>query len=99
MILGGRVDPGRAHLEHSRALAEQLHWDPWVANAFVNLGVASGVVYRFDLADNDLRRGIEFCSERDIDLSRLYQLAWQALVWMYRGRWTEASGVRLHAHR
>lgn len=93
MIIDGRVEQGRAHLEQSRALAEQMRWDSWVTNAFVNLGSACGEVYRFDLADNYLRRGIEYCSERDIDLGRLYQLAWQALVWMYRGRWTEVSGV------
>jgi len=93
MILDGRVEQGRAHLEQSRALAEQLRWDIWVANAFANLGSACGEVYRFDLADRDLRTGIEFCSERDIDFSLFYQLAWQALVWMYRGRWTEVSGV------
>lgn len=93
MILEGRVDQGRAQLEQSRALAEQMGWDAWVANAFVNLGSACGEVYRFDLADGYLRRGIEFCSERDLDLARLYQLSCQALVWMYRGRWTEVSGV------
>ena len=93
MILDGRIDQGQVQLEHSRALAEQLHWDSWVANAFVNLGSACGEIYRFDLADNYLRRGIEFCSERDIDFARLYHLAWQALVWLYRGRWTEVSGV------
>jgi DNA-binding CsgD family transcriptional regulator/tetratricopeptide (TPR) repeat protein len=93
MILNGRVDHGVASLEQSRVLAEQQHWDFWVAKAFVNLGSVCGEVYRFDLADTYLRRGIEFCSERDIDFARLYQLAWQALVWMYRGRWTEVSGV------
>lgn len=93
MIISGRIEQGRAHLEQSRALAEQTRWDSWVANAFVNLGSACGEAYRFDLADNYLRRGIEYCGERDIDLARLYQLAWQALVWMYRGRWTEVSGV------
>jgi DNA-binding CsgD family transcriptional regulator/tetratricopeptide (TPR) repeat protein len=92
-ILDGRVDQGRTQLEHSCALAKHLHWDSWVANAFVNLGSACAEVYRFDLADTYLRRGVEFCSERDIDFARLYQLAWQALVWMYRGRWTEVSGV------
>lgn len=93
MILRGHIDMGREHLEKSRALAEQMHSDLAVADAFVNLGSACGEAYRFDLADTCLRHGIEFCSERDIDLARLYQLSWQALVWMYRGRWTEVSGV------
>lgn len=93
MILDGRVDQGRAHLEQSRALAERQGWDAWVASALVNLATVCGEVYRFDLADNDLRHGVEFCSERDLDSARLCQLAWQALVWVYRGRWTEVSGV------
>jgi DNA-binding CsgD family transcriptional regulator/tetratricopeptide (TPR) repeat protein len=93
LIIAGQVDEGCARLERSRALAEEIRSDSWVASAFVNLGSACGEVYRFDLADNYLRQGIDFCSERDIDFSRLYQLSWQALVWMYRGRWTEASGT------
>ncbi|GFE83860.1 LuxR family transcriptional regulator [Steroidobacter agaridevorans] len=93
LIIAGRVAEGCEHLERSRALAEELPADSWIANAFVNLGSACGEVYRFDLADNYLRQGIEFCSERDIDFARLYQLSWQALVWMYRGRYTEASGT------
>ncbi len=84
---------GCEQLERSRALAEKIRSDSWVASAFVNLGSACGEVYRFDLADNYLRQGIEFCSDRDIDFSQLYQLSWQALVWMYRGRYTEASGT------
>ena len=93
LILFGRVEEGCEQLERSRALAEELKSDAWIANAFVNLGSACGEVYRFDLADNYLRQGIELCNERDIDFARLYQLSWQALVWMYRGRWTEASGT------
>jgi DNA-binding CsgD family transcriptional regulator len=93
LIVSGRVEAGCERLERSRALAEENRSDSWIANAFVNLGSACGEVYCFDLADNYLRRGIEFCNERDIDFARLYQLAWQALVWMYRGRWTEASGA------
>ncbi|WP_116809209.1 ATP-binding protein [Steroidobacter cummioxidans] len=93
LIVAGHVEEGCAQLERSRALAQEIRSDSWVASAFVNLGSACGEVYRFDLADNYLRQGIEFCSERDIDFSRLYQLAWQALVWMYRGRWTEATGT------
>jgi tetratricopeptide (TPR) repeat protein len=93
LIIAGQVDEGCAQLERSRALAEEIRSDSWVASAFVNLGSACGEVNRFDLADNYLRQGIDFCSERDIDFARLYQLSWQALVWMYRGRWTEASGT------
>jgi DNA-binding CsgD family transcriptional regulator/tetratricopeptide (TPR) repeat protein len=93
LILSGRIEEGCEQLERSRALAQEIRSDSWIASAFVNLGSACGEVYRFDLADSYLRQGIEFCNERDIDFSRLYQLSWQALVWMYRGRYTEASGT------
>ena len=93
MIVAGRLEEGRQHLERSRELAERLQSDFWVSNALGNLGTACGEAYCFDLAEDYLRRGIEFCTERDIDYSRLYQLSWQALVRLYRGRWTEASAV------
>lgn len=93
MIVAGRVEEGRQHLERSRELAQRLQSDFWVSNALGNLGTACGEAYCFDLAEDYLRRGIEFCTERDIDYSRLYQLSWQALVRLYRGQWAEASAV------
>jgi ATP/maltotriose-dependent transcriptional regulator MalT len=93
MIVAGRVDEGLRHLEASRERAERLHSDFWVSNALGNLGTACGEAYRFDLAEGYLRRGIEYCGERDIDYARLYQLSWLALVHLYRGRWTEAGST------
>jgi DNA-binding CsgD family transcriptional regulator/tetratricopeptide (TPR) repeat protein len=91
MIVAGRIEEGRHYLERSRAMAERLQSDFWVANALSNLGSACGEAYCFELAEDYLRRGIEYCTERDIDFSRLYQLSWLALVQLYRGRWIEAS--------
>jgi hypothetical protein len=64
MIVAGRVAEGREYLEKSLALARRMPSDSWVASAFGNLGTACGEVYRFDLAGDYLRRGIEFCAER-----------------------------------
>ena len=91
LIVSGRIEEGRRELERSRELGEEMRSDNWVAGALGNLGTAMGEAYRFDLAEQYLLRGIEFCTERDIDYSRLYTLSWLALVRMYRGRWTEAS--------
>ncbi len=91
MIVGGRVEEGRRYLEASRERARKLQSDFWVSNALGNLGTASGEAYRFDLAEDYLRRGIDYCVERDIDYARLYQLSWLALIYMYRGRWTDAG--------
>jgi len=91
MVLVGRFEEGRACLERSRAIAERLQSDASIASAFVNMGSVCGETYCFGLAEDYLRRGIEFCSDRDMDFSRLYQLSWLGLVYLYRGRWTEAS--------
>lgn len=93
MIVAGQIDAGRQHLDKSRAMALRLQSDFWISNALGNLGTACGEAYCFDLAEDYLRRGIEFCTERDIDYSRLYQTSWQALVHLYRGQWTEASAA------
>lgn len=93
MIVAGQIDAGRQHLEKSGAMAQRLQSDFWISNALGNLGTACGEAYCFDLAEDYLRRGIEFCTERDIDYSRLYQTSWQALVRLYRGEWTEASAA------
>ena len=93
MIVKGDVDAGCEHLEKSRVLAERMGSDFWVCNALGNLGTACGEAYRFDIAEDYLRRGIAFATERDIDYSRLYQSSWLALVRLYRGDWNEASEV------
>lgn len=93
MIVAGRVEEGRQRLEQSLAMAERLPSDAWVGNALGNLGSACGEAYAFDLAENYLRRGIEFCTDRDIEYQRLYLLSWRALVELYRGRWTEAAAT------
>jgi DNA-binding CsgD family transcriptional regulator/tetratricopeptide (TPR) repeat protein len=91
MIVSGRVDEGRRHLESGLTLAERCSSDTGVASALGNLGSACGEVYCLDLAESYLQRGIRYCLERDLDRWRYYQMAWLALVEMYRGRWDEAA--------
>jgi DNA-binding CsgD family transcriptional regulator/tetratricopeptide (TPR) repeat protein len=93
MVVGGRVANGVDTLERCLEMATALQADFWVANVLGNLGSACGEAYCFDVAEVYLARGIEYCTERDIDFMRLYNLSWQALVWLYRGRWTEASAA------
>jgi DNA-binding CsgD family transcriptional regulator len=93
MIVAGRVEDGRQQLEKSWVMADRLRSDFWTANALGNLGTACGEMYCFEHAEAYLRRGIEFCGERDLDYFRLYQLSWLALVALYRGRWSEASAT------
>jgi DNA-binding CsgD family transcriptional regulator len=82
---------GREALKRSLEIARQAGIDYQVANAYTNLGSASGEVYHFLDADGDLAAGIAYCIERDLDVSRLYMQAWQALTCLHLGRWDEAA--------
>ncbi|HEY7206106.1 MAG TPA: AAA family ATPase [Methylomirabilota bacterium] len=85
------LDRGRRHLERSLALARRAELPEWIAGAFVNLGSASGEIYRFADADRYLTEGIRYATERDLDYSRYYMQAWLALTRLYQGRWAEAG--------
>jgi hypothetical protein len=92
-VLLGRIEEGGRHLDESRAIAERLRSDFWIALAFGNMGSACGEVYELELAEQRCQRCIAFSAERDMDSSRLYQLSWLALVHLYRGRWADAAGA------
>jgi DNA-binding CsgD family transcriptional regulator len=84
---------GRESLERSLAIARDAGLDSHVANAYTNLGSASGEVYQFLCAERDLAEGIAFCIEHDLDAWRLYNQAWQALTYVQLGRWSAAADV------
>jgi DNA-binding CsgD family transcriptional regulator/tetratricopeptide (TPR) repeat protein len=82
---------GREALERSLAIAQGAGLAFQVANAYTNLGSASGEVYQLRDAERDLALGIAYCIEHDLDVSRLYMQAWQALVHLHLGRWDAAA--------
>ncbi len=82
---------GRISLEKSLAIAREHNLVAEVANAFTNLGSASGEVYRYLEADQYLTEGIAFTTEHEQHGARLYMLAWQALTHLHLGRWGEAA--------
>jgi DNA-binding CsgD family transcriptional regulator/tetratricopeptide (TPR) repeat protein len=82
---------GRAHLEQSIERAQQAGLLSPIANGWSNLGSVAGELYQFKRADQYFARGTAFCTERDLDHSRLYMVAWQALSHLYQGRWAAAS--------
>jgi predicted ATPase/DNA-binding CsgD family transcriptional regulator len=84
---------GRESLERSLAIAQAAGLDLHVANAYTNLGSASGEVYQIIRADRDLAEGIAFCIEHDLDAWRLYMEAWQALTHLHLGRWSTAADM------
>lgn len=74
-------------LEHARANGLDYH----VANAYGNLGSASGEVHRFRQAVGYLQDGIAWCAKHDLDNAGLYETSWLALAQMFLGRWDEAA--------
>jgi DNA-binding CsgD family transcriptional regulator len=88
-LLLGRPD-GRAELDRSIALAVAAGLDVQAGRGYIHLGWAAARTRDFALAEG-LGAGIEFCTERGLDLWRLYLLAHRARTQLDQGRWDEAA--------
>ena len=84
-------DAGCAQLHRALdiALANGLHLV--AANAYSNLGSASGEVFRLREAKQYLKRAVAFAQEHEIDFYRNYSIAWLALCELHLGQWDEAA--------
>jgi DNA-binding CsgD family transcriptional regulator len=87
--LAGNPD-GRAALERGLELAQRVGLDDCAGSVFVSLALTAAHRREDTLADRYFAAGIEYCSERDLDLWRYYLLAGRARLDLERGRWTEA---------
>ncbi len=89
----GRDADGIATLERALALSLGANENRLASQVFANLG--AGCVEAFRLADAEkwLRKGIDFCVERDLDATHRYQTAWLAHALLQQGRWDEAAAA------
>ena len=89
------LDCGRGcqYLEHCLGIARDAGLNTQVAYAYTNLGSGCGELYQFQRAERYLEEGLAYAAERDLDRSRLYMLAWQALTHLHLGRWRDAAEV------
>jgi DNA-binding CsgD family transcriptional regulator/tetratricopeptide (TPR) repeat protein len=82
------------------ALADDAH--EHAARAWTNLGSVAVMNRRLDDADRQLRAGLAYCDERDLDSWGLYMRAWLARSLAEQGRYAEAraevDGVLRHPH-
>lgn len=90
-LIAGEVLEGQEALQTSLRLAMGAGLDADVARAYSNLGSGLGEIYQFALAERFLTEGIAYATEHDLELSRGYMVAWQALTRLYLGRWSEAA--------
>ena len=88
-----RVDDGIATLERALALALGANENRLASQVFANLGAGCVDAFRLAQAEAWLRKGIDFCTERDLDATRLFQTAWLAHALLPQGRWDEAAAA------
>ena len=81
---------GREKLERSIELAEQAGLEEHAGRGYINLAWAIARTRAYALADR-LTAGIEYCSERGLDLWWLYMIVYRARLELDQGRWTEAA--------
>lgn len=82
-------------------LEKQAYWA--AGSVFSDLLMTYVDVYLLERAEELIAGGLRITTEYDHDLSRFVILAWQAIAWIYRGRWREAetiiAGVLQQPHR
>ena len=91
LLFGSDPIEGIARLHQSLdiAVTDDLH--EHAARAYTNLGAGQVRNRTLAGADQDLRAGIAYCAERDLDAWRLYMLAWLAVSTLEQGRYAAAT--------
>ena len=82
---------GIEKLERSLELAEQLGLDSQVGRAFTNLAWVAVPRREYALANRYLDAGLGYCSDRGLELFRLYLLAYRARRELDQGHWAQAA--------
>jgi DNA-binding CsgD family transcriptional regulator len=85
----GRAE-GPATLERALALAQRHGLEEHAGRIFNQLAMWPVRQRRFELADEKLREGLEYCTERGLDMWRLYLLATRARMELDLGQWEQA---------
>lgn len=69
------------------------------ANIYTYIGSCSTELYQFQYAEEKLREGIAYTTERDLDIFTRLMLAWQALTQIRLGNWQQAAPTLDHLSR
>ena len=82
---------GREKVEQALALAQTAGLVEATGREYVNLVAGSVGTQQYGIIEQYLEPGIEFCSDRGLELYRFYLLAYRARVQLAHGRWEEAA--------
>jgi DNA-binding CsgD family transcriptional regulator/tetratricopeptide (TPR) repeat protein len=88
-FLAGTAE-GRRKLERSLELAQRAGLEEHAGRALINLAWVAARQRSHALANRFLDAGLAYCSERGLELWRLYLLAFRARSELDQGRWAEA---------
>jgi DNA-binding CsgD family transcriptional regulator len=92
-LLSVDFERGSEYLQRCLGIAREARLDARVATVYANLGSAACELYHFETAERYLSEGMTYCAERDLDLVRLYMLAWHSFALFYRGQWQDAESA------
>jgi DNA-binding CsgD family transcriptional regulator/tetratricopeptide (TPR) repeat protein len=84
------VPGGVEKLERSLERADREELEGEVAQALAEIAFAALRQRSHEIANDALKRGLAHCSERGLELLRLYMLAYRARSELDQGRWNEA---------
>jgi ATP/maltotriose-dependent transcriptional regulator MalT len=87
---------GHAYLEERRKIALQAGEERQIANLLAYAGSCSVELYEFESAARYLAEGLEYTAERNLDIFYRFLRSWQALMYVYQGRWEAAITVTNH---
>ncbi|WP_067477572.1 ATP-binding protein [Actinomadura hibisca] len=86
-------DRAESHLTRAVEIALRVGDEVSVASALSNLGSGAGEIRRYAVAEEWLRKAVDWCTVRDLDRNRRYSSAWLARCLFERGEWDEAATV------
>ena len=86
-----RAEEGLEKLLRSLELAQAAGLDEHAGRVFVDLVWFTPRSRSYRLVDRYLQPGLEFCTERGLDLWRMYLLAYRARRDLDQGRWADAA--------
>jgi DNA-binding CsgD family transcriptional regulator/tetratricopeptide (TPR) repeat protein len=87
----GACQKDYAKLEESLARARHTGLTEQIARAFILIGGAAVESRNHSVASMYVEPGVAYCSERGLELSGLYLLAFRARLELDQGRWSEAA--------
>jgi DNA-binding CsgD family transcriptional regulator/tetratricopeptide (TPR) repeat protein len=84
---------GREKLEESLSISLNNSFHEHAARAYTNLFSIAVSNKNYEVANERLEEGLNYCEEKDLQSWKSYILSWKARMYLETGRWKEALSV------